>query len=138
MAYRNKDEYRAFQHAWYIRNKTRLLNRVRSHRLRLAEWYFNLKSTYKCETCPENHPACLDFHHKDSNTKLKTVSQLVLRRVSKKRILEEISKCVCWCSNCHRKHHWNETAASAASKAFTRRPVRRRIQTVQRRRVLTV
>lgn len=130
MPHKNKDDIRACQHDWYLRNKTRLLNRVRSHRLRLAEWYYELKKKYKCEKCPENHPACLDFHHKDPNSKLKTVSQLVLRRVSKKRILAEIAKCVCWCSNCHRKHHWEITAAVAASKAFTRRPVRRRITSV--------
>ena len=76
---------------------------------RLQKWLFDYKSTLKCETCGMNHPATLQFHHK--NPKLKDIN--VGRAIKdlqwgKKRILEEISKCQVLCANCHFIHHWNE------------------------------
>jgi hypothetical protein len=42
----------------------------------------------------------MDFDHLDSNTKIDTIGNL--RSCSRKRILEEISKCELVCANCHR------------------------------------
>jgi hypothetical protein len=64
-----------------------------------------LKATLSCK-CGENHPACLDFHHRDDSTKLYAVSQMMNFTWTK--ILEEIAKCDVVCSNCHRKLHYKE------------------------------
>lgn len=66
-----------------------------------------LKSTLCCVRCGENHPATLDFHHKDSSTKILEVSVMVFNRTWKQ-VLKEIAKCEVICSNCHRKEHWND------------------------------
>lgn len=81
---------------------------LRERRHRRAEWFLEYKSKLKCSMCKENHPACLDFHHIDPTEKEATVSQLVAWGRSQEEILIEISKCIILCSNCHRKHHWNE------------------------------
>lgn len=61
-----------------------------------------------CITCGESHNACLDFHHRDPEEKVRAVTKMVLQRCSKERILKEIAKCDVLCSNCHRKLHYNE------------------------------
>lgn len=60
-----------------------------------------------CVKCGEQHPACLDFHHRNGKTdKLGDIG--TLRRFDTKRMLAEIAKCDVLCANCHRKHHWEE------------------------------
>ena len=64
----------------------------------------NIKSNSGCKLCKENDPVCLDFHHLDPDKKDFPVSTLV-RNKSRKKMLNEIEKCVIVCSNCHRKLH---------------------------------
>ena len=57
-----------------------------------------------CQKC--GYSKCiesLDFHHKNPSEKEFTIGQH--RNKSKEKLLEEIEKCVCLCSNCHRKVH---------------------------------
>lgn len=65
-----------------------------------------IKKQMGCKFCPEKEPVCLDFHHLNPNKKDKEVSYWVSCRSIKKALLE-ISKCICVCSNCHRKIHAN-------------------------------
>ena len=60
----------------------------------------------KCEMCGENHPACLDFHHKDKKDKSFNVAIMASSGYSIEKIKEEIAKCIVLCSNCHRKEHY--------------------------------
>lgn len=83
----------------YIEKKSRLREETR-------EWFRDIKSKLFCGRCGENHPACLDFHHKDPTVKDIGVSQAVCDGWSRERILIEIAKCEILCSNCHRKEHW--------------------------------
>lgn len=71
------------------------------------DWFSKLKTTLECSKCGENHPACLEFHHKDPSQKLFTISSMV-RKLPKEVILKEIEKCEVLCANCHRKTHHNE------------------------------
>ena len=43
----------------------------------------------------------LEFHHKDPNTKFKSVCHMVHQGYSLKRIMQEIEKCVLVCKKCH-------------------------------------
>ena len=72
----------------------------------LREWYRQVRSRFHCGTCGEDHPATLDFHHLGDDTKIDSVSVMVLRGFSKERIVKEILKCTVICSNCHRKEHY--------------------------------
>lgn len=57
----------------------------------------------KCAVCGETEKCCLQFHHKDPNSKDGNVNSLSTQ--SQKRIEEEINKCVVVCANCHCKIH---------------------------------
>lgn len=94
---------------WYQKNKNKEnvseriygYNKKKKHLLQTA--VKNLKSTLGCSLCNEKEPICLDFHHKDGQ-KDKNISQFVGMKAVKS-LINEITKCVCVCSNCHRKIH---------------------------------
>lgn len=74
----------------------------------MKEWFFNLKMGLRCEDCPEDHPACLDFHHVNPDNKKHNVAFIAGTLLSRRLVLEEIEKCIVLCANCHRKlHHKN-------------------------------
>ena len=91
----------------YPKYKDYIVKSNYKRRKKLKEEFQKFKLTLKCELCPENHPAALDFHHMDPSEKEGNIAQFFLN-VSKKRFLEEIAKCRVLCSNCHRKLHWEE------------------------------
>jgi len=62
-----------------------------------------LKSSLKCLKCNEADPACLEFHHLDPSQKEYGIASMVQLKWDK--LMLEISKCVCLCSNCHKKFH---------------------------------
>lgn len=74
-------------------------NRISLHKQRINE----LKETLKCALCDEDNSACLDFHHLDPTTKEFGIGGRL--HVSWERVLLEVQKCICICSNCHRKLH---------------------------------
>ena len=84
-------------------------------RLDKANWFFEYKKTLAC-ACGENHPACIQFHHRDPLTKEGDVSSLVGAGYSKEIILAEVAKCDVICSNCHLKLHWQERQDTGTSR----------------------
>ena len=68
---------------------------------RIINFIRSLKSP--CIVCGESEPVCIDFHHLDPKTKEFNIT--LNRTRAKSKILAEIKKCVCLCSNCHRKLH---------------------------------
>lgn len=68
----------------------------------------------KCMRCGFDHPAALQFHHRDPSTKEFNLSHGASLGKPKKfpwpTILEEIKKCDLLCSNCHFIEHssWSE------------------------------
>lgn len=105
---RDKAKNNAYQKAYYRSHpkvqqdkKRRALER----RKRILVWFYaTFADILKCK-CGENHPACMDFHHRDPSTKTASVSNLVRCGSSKARIKAEIAKCDVMCANCHRKFH---------------------------------
>lgn len=93
----------------YEKNKKTTLVRNKRNKRRNVEWYNEYKSKLKCVKCDENHPACLEFHHDDPNEKEYNVSELIRTTYSIKKIIKEIEKCTIFCSNCHKKYHYNLT-----------------------------
>lgn len=94
-----KDNHYNSNKDWYMK---RNLERRNSYR----EWFSKFKSTLKCSYCGENHPSTLDFHHEDPNEKEYEISVMVHNSHHIDKILEEITKCIVLCANCHRKIHW--------------------------------
>jgi len=100
---KDKERHRQLIREHYQKNKLYYLYKAKKYRQGLREWYNELKSKYSCIKCSETYIRSLDFHHRDPSTKKMEVSQMVAHGYSKKSILEEIAKCDCLCSNCHRK-----------------------------------
>jgi hypothetical protein len=107
MPYKDQAFQKKAQAAHYQEHKTQYRDRVRERRQQRTAWLRELKRKYGCSKCPEHHPACLDFHHRDPRHKSGEVCQM-LHRGSWQKVLEEIDKCEVLCSNCHRKLHWEE------------------------------
>lgn len=100
-----KDCHKKYVRAAYHRDKPAGRDRVKQQRQKLVEWFRDYKRGLKCSRCPENHWACIEFHHKDPKTKEFSIVRAIARRLSIKRILAEIEKCEVLCANCHRKLH---------------------------------
>ena len=106
----NAEKLREYRRSWYNRNreqersKARVRTKKRTHDLK--EWFKEYKLTLACKLCSENHPATIDFHHRDPNVKIRAISEVIRRGWSKEKILKEIEKCDVLCANCHRKLHY--------------------------------
>ena len=108
MAHRDKQKAREYQRDWYHANRDARRESRTRNRLRVLDWFEELRATLVCERCAETHPACLSFHHRDSRTKEFAISVAVKKGWGIGRILREIQKCAVLCHNCHGKHHWGE------------------------------
>ena len=95
---------------WVAKNpekaKAGQARRSKRYWAKYTAWYKSLKAERECARCGEDHPACLDFHHRDPSTKVESVAVMVRERYSREKILAEIEKCDCICANCHRKEHY--------------------------------
>jgi hypothetical protein len=72
----------------------------------MRKWLDDIKGNKKCSKCKEDKFYILDFHHLDSDEKEKTISRAVSCGYGKKRIQEEINKCIVLCRNCHGWLHY--------------------------------
>jgi hypothetical protein len=78
----------------------------RRYKQNKLDWISALKIKRGCDKCGyRKHPAALQFHHKDAETKVRTISEMAGRNYSKEDILKEIRKCDLFCANCHAVHH---------------------------------
>ena len=101
-------DVKAYQKEWYAKKKSAgfdVAAQSREARKRKKEWYNAIMADKNCVKCGESDVACLDWHHTDPTQKEAAVSYMLCNN-SKKAILEEIQKCICLCSNCHRKLHY--------------------------------
>jgi len=80
--------------------------------IRRRELLWSLKNV-PCADCEQKYlPSIMDFDHRPGVIKVGPVSTL---QVSKKRLLEEVSKCDVVCSNCHRERTHQQRMARRAS-----------------------
>lgn len=83
------------------RRKVNKYKYVKQSIQRRKEWVDSFKKK-PCLRCNIQFPTCaMDFHHVDPRLKKFNISGGAFRR-SRKAILEEISKCILLCANCHR------------------------------------
>lgn len=71
-------------------------------------WHNEMKETMGCFKCGDVRWYLLEFHHIDPNTKEYAISDMFRSDFSRKRMLNEMEKCVLLCANCHREHHYFE------------------------------
>ena len=91
--YRNDDKMRDRK----VSNSRRRIQEKRQH-----VWDY-LKDN-PCTCCGETDPVVLQFDHLLRASKYASVSDMVGRDTSLKRLQEEIDKCRVLCANCHARH----------------------------------
>jgi hypothetical protein len=97
---------------WYYRNRQHVIDyqTIRQARVRksIRKFLEKQKVESKCRICKMDHPACLQFHHIDKESKDVTISEAINYGWTIKRLKKELEKCEVLCANCHFILHWNE------------------------------
>ena len=105
MPYKDREKQKQYQRDHYRKNKDSYIKRHTQRRQDRKAWFLGVTKGISCRLCGELERCCLSFHHLDPSQKDQSVSKLLNDFRSKKRILEEVKKCVVLCENCHRKVH---------------------------------
>jgi hypothetical protein len=123
---RQKDEIKEKNLDYYQNNKEKIKTRAAAHYKANAETIKKREALRRrdkkiaavdllggqCSRCPQNHPAALDFHHKNQEDKLFSIGDMIMstRRVPQDVLETEILKCELLCKNCHAIEHctWGE------------------------------
>ena len=106
MPIKNLAKRNAYRRRYYKNNSAHLVQKVRERKEAIRLWFNEYKSKLVCERCHEDHPAVIDFHHKDPAQKKSAIATLVAEGYSQDKIKTELKKCMVLCSNCHRKEHY--------------------------------
>ncbi len=106
MPYKDLDKRRAYRRNWYSLNRESEKAHISRRKKEIKKWFKEYKKTLRCIKCGENHPATLDFHHKNKRDKLFGINTKVHAGYSIQRVQKEIKKCEVLCANCHRKFHY--------------------------------
>jgi hypothetical protein len=92
---------------YYRENKEHHLSVIyknkRKYKTARKEFLQEVKKLNGCALCDEKEVCCMDFHHLHNKKFLISTNVII----SIEAIKEELKKCVCLCSNCHRKVHNN-------------------------------
>lgn len=102
MPYKDPEKQKAAQRSSYERTRVKHLERSNLSRNERKKWIDSLKAGKSCTDCNGLFPPyVLDFHHRDSSTKIMSIANAVINR-SKAFVEEELLKCDLTCANCHR------------------------------------
>ncbi len=102
------EKKRAWDRNYYQRHKIKRQAANYERRARLNEYLQQIKAKARCAYCGENHPAVLQFHHRDPSQKEFNVGEFVTRQLGgMEKLKKEIEKCDVVCANCHLKYHYN-------------------------------
>lgn len=103
------DAKRAYDRAWYVRNRDRIRDRLRSQRKQNVERGLALMRDLKsqpCSDCDIRYPYyVMEFDHRNpaEKRKMRTRGMAVIARRSRGALLKEAEKCDVVCANCHRE-----------------------------------
>ena len=100
--WRENPESRAKEKAgkYYAENR----DRYQAQYIKNRDYLWSLKSDLGCSTCGEKDPRCLEFHHRDPETKRFNLTSHGCRTKS---LDDEVKKCIVLCANCHAKLHYD-------------------------------
>jgi predicted HNH restriction endonuclease len=90
----------------YEENKELYINKQQERRQNIRILVESFKTP--CIVCGESDKACIDYHHVNPSEKDLQIGNAGKHKWSDKKIISEIEKCVCLCSNHHRiLHHYD-------------------------------
>jgi len=104
---KRKAKQKGYSAKYYAQNKAKTIARVKAVNRRNKIKWNEFKASLSCLVCGFSHPAAIDFHHVNPDTKTDNVHRLV-QRGRYAAAYEETKKCVALCANCHRIHHYEE------------------------------
>jgi hypothetical protein len=104
------------------------VTRLRRETRRL--WYESVKKQYHCIICKTKDFRVLEFHHRDPATKIGNVGQMITA-YPKIKVLEEIQKCDCLCSNCHKILHYEEKQKLPLGKKNIGQGIKKNLNNIQ-------
>jgi len=88
----------------YLRYKESIITKGMERESRRRRHLNRYKKLKGCSHCGyDKNPIALDFHHVDKNDKRKGVAGMLSH--SRRKIFDEIRKCIILCANCHRIEH---------------------------------
>ena len=105
---RRAEKAKEYRKRHYEKNKIAITAKVQERKRGLRKKFAEFKATLSCTYCGENHPATLDFHHVVRHPSNRKINDLIKRCAFDRAMKEIQEKCIVLCSNCHRKHHWDE------------------------------
>lgn len=117
MPYKDKEKQKKFQANWYKKHKRTIHQYNKTKNENFLRWFYSWKATQKCSMCGESRIPCLEFHHKNPKEKESEIRVLLHARM-KTKLLKELQRCVCVCSNCHRMIHYKENLIKKEGFAF--------------------
>jgi predicted HNH restriction endonuclease len=115
----------------YNGEAARLKDYYKERQREFKEIVDDIKAKLGCLKCEENSLCCLDFHHAEGK-KHKEISWL-MKTKNKQALLEELIKCVCLCSNCHRKLHAGLVVLSKDELGTATAQMRSLVETIKQR-----
>lgn len=101
MPYANPAEQKAFQGAYYLKNRLLYRDRQRVWQATYNAFVRAYKEKHPCTDCGESDPIVLDFDHRPDEEKLFNIGDA--RNYKLSRIAVEIEKCDVRCANYHRR-----------------------------------
>jgi len=90
------------------KDKNDLYIAQKKHRMKVRAKLYDLLSTKCCFDCGEKDPIVLEFDHRNSSDKFKTIARMLSGHYSWASVLNEIKKCEVRCANCHRRKTYAE------------------------------
>ena len=102
MPYKDPEKRKEYKRNHYLQNKSRYHASAKASLERRRDYSRSLMTP--CVDCGAFDVRFMDWHHIDPSNKSDEVANIIKGR-NKHEILEEINKCVCLCSNCHRIRH---------------------------------
>ncbi len=101
--------HKLYHQKWFQRNKERIVAEQKEKYNKLKKFADDYKKLHKCKNCGFDHPAALEFHHRNREEKEFEISMMIRYHKNIELIKKEIEKCDVLCVNCHRILHWNES-----------------------------
>lgn len=105
---KNKEKFTKKSKEWAEKNRDKSRKYKKKYKDKKIIEIKNLINSYKkeCLICKEQDIRCLELHHMNKEDKKFLVSNMKYSITNIPIIIKEINKCVCLCSNCHRKEHF--------------------------------
>ena len=92
---------KVYHKSWYTTNAATHKVNVKKNVYKFKQRFYEFMQTQSCVDCGESRVATLQWDHIDPSLKEFNISDGLRMGYGWDRLMAEISKCVCRCSNCH-------------------------------------